>query len=72
MAQLTITIPDAVVQRIKTAFGRTDPQNPTQWIDATVADVQGTIKAFVKGQVVNYETRIVADETRTQKSQESW
>lgn len=71
MAQLTITIPDAVVPRIRTAMGHTDPTTQ-QRVDATVQEVQDAIKNFIKAQVINYETTQAAMATNSQVSSEQW
>jgi len=71
MAQLTITVPDAVVSRIKTAMGHLDSASQ-QWVDATVSDVQDAIKGFIKAQVINYETTQAAIQQRDTLSKESW
>jgi len=71
MASLTITIPDANVPRVRTAFGHFDSITQA-WVDATVADVQDAIKTFVKGRVIDYETTQNAIADRAAKSQEVW
>ena len=56
MATLTITVPDAVVPRIREAFGHlATPVRTSPWIPATVLEVQNAIKTFVKEKVVAYE-----------------
>lgn len=71
MAQLTITVPDAVVPRIKTAMGHFQG-SPAVWVDATVSDVQDAIKNFIKAQVVNYETTQAAIAKNSSVSSEQW
>jgi len=69
MAQLSITVPDAVVSRIRTAMGRSVNN---VWIDATLAEVQAAIKQYIKAQVINYETTQAATVKNTEVSQENW
>jgi len=71
MAQLSITVPDAVIPRIRTAMGHRDSLNGP-WIDATVVEVQAAIKQFIKAQVINYETTQAAQVKNTEVSQENW
>ena len=44
MATLTITVPDAVVPRIRTAFGHSVAG---VWTDATVVEVQDATKVWI-------------------------
>ena len=56
MATLTITVPDAVVTRIRDAFGHHElPVRTSPWIPATLAEIQTAIKSFIKEKVVAYE-----------------
>jgi hypothetical protein len=63
MATLQITVPDAVVPRIRAAFGKLrglvdgngDPR------DATVAEVEAEVKAYLKGIVLDVEGRVLKD-----------
>jgi len=71
MANLTITIPDAVVPRIRTAMGHFDVPTAT-WVDATVNDIQAAIKVFVKQRVIEYESAQQAMATRSSVSGETW
>jgi hypothetical protein len=71
MATLTITVPDAVVPRIRTAMGHFDVPTNT-WIDATVVEVQAAIKVFIKSKVIEYESTQQAMATRGQVSGEIW
>ena len=71
MATLSITVPDAVVPRIRTAMGHTDPIT-LQRIDATVQEVQDAIKTFIKAQVINYESGVEAATVRNAVSGEVW
>lgn len=71
MANLTITVPDAVVPRIRTAMGHTDPITQVR-IDATLQEVQDAIKNFIKAQVINYESGVEAILKRDQVSGEVW
>lgn len=48
MAQITIIIPDAVIQRIRAAFGLNGQV-------ATDGEVMTAIKTFVKGRVISFE-----------------
>jgi len=70
MAQLTITVPDAVIPRIRTAMGHKDSNG--QWVDATLGEVQTAIKGYIKSQVINYETTQAATVKSTEVSQEIW
>jgi hypothetical protein len=72
MAVLSVTIPDAVVPRIREAFGHQDPNNPTVRIPATVADVQAAVKGYLKSRVIDFEIGEQADVTRLTKSGENW
>ena len=71
MAQLTITVPDAVVARIRTALGRRDPLTSV-WVDATQQEVLDRIKGFLKSQVIEHEVALDALQSRATKSQEGW
>ena len=63
MATLSITVPDAVVPRIQSAFGKLrglqdgngDPR------DATAAEVNTEIKGYLKGIVLDVEGRTLKD-----------
>ena len=52
MAQLTITVPDAVVPRIRTAFGH---DSESGWVLATVTELQAAIRGYVQSRVRDYE-----------------
>ena len=71
MATLSITVPDAVVPRIRTAMGHTDPITQVR-TDATLQEVQDAIKNFIKAQVINYESGVEAILKRDQVSGEIW
>ena len=71
MATLSITIPDAYVPRVKTAFGHRDP-NTQAWVDATTQEVLDALKAYTKGRTIDYETTVNATVDRQNKSQEVW
>ncbi len=71
MAQLTITVPDIVVPRIRLALGHRDPLTQ-EWILATVEDIQAMIKQHIKSKVIDYETAQAATVKRDQVSQEDW
>lgn len=66
-----MTIPDSVVPRLRTAMGHNDPVTGER-IAATVVEVQVAIKAFLKSQVINYETLVAADAHRNTISNEDW
>ena len=71
MAQLTITIPDAAVPRIRRAFGRLNPLT-NEWADATAAEVLEVIKTTIKSRVLEYELGLDAMQNRETKSKEQW
>lgn len=71
MATLNITVPDAVVPRIRDAFGHNDLVTGVR-IPATVSEVTDALKAYVKGVVLEYETAKQANTTRNNISQEDW
>ncbi len=61
MATISITIPDASVARVRTAFGHwsSDLGDPV-WIDATNNDVRDELTNYVRGKTRQYEERIAA------------
>ncbi len=67
MATLTITVPDAVVTRIRAAFAT--PPVPPDFVSsppATVQQVQDAIKAWIHARVILFElgpTRNAANQT---------
>lgn len=65
MASITITVPDAVVPRIRAAFGAPGPA-------ATVAQVEVRIKDFVKNIVKQYEAQQEADSVKVTVDAEVW
>jgi len=67
MASLIITIPDSVVARLRAAFRRQASDPP-----ATISEIEGIIKAFLKSKVINYETTIEAELKRDAVSKENW
>ena len=71
MARLEISVPDSVVQRIRVAFGHSDPLTQL-WVDATVGEIETAIKQFIKSHVLNYETTLVAIVERNRISGETW
>ncbi len=71
MATLTITVADALVPRIRTAFGHNDPVTGVR-ILATVAEIQDELKALIKGRVLEYETLLVANQKRSDVGSETW
>lgn len=71
MAQLTFTVPDAVVARIRAAFGHNDPTTGER-LPASVAEVQATVKSYVKGVVLEYEVALQAKTARDTVGQEDW
>jgi len=71
MASLAINVPDSVVQRIRVAFGHSDPLTQL-WVNATVADIETEIKQFIKSHVLNYETTLAAMVERNRVSGETW
>ena len=72
MATFSVTVPDAVVARIRTAFGHFDNSVPPIWIDGTVADVQAACKALLKSGVLEYEVRAAALTQRDTNNAEVW
>ena len=71
MASLTITVPDAVVSRIRTAFGRTDPNTGIR-VPATTQEIEAALKSSVKGTVLEYEASIAANLKRDAVGGETW
>jgi hypothetical protein len=71
MAQFTLTIPDAVVPRIRAAFGHFDIETAT-WINATLGEVQTRLLAFLKENVIAYETTEQAKIHRQTLTEETW
>lgn len=71
MATISITVPDSVVPRIRTAFGHQEGSPPV-WVDATVVEVQDNIKVYVKAQVINHESTIAGMIKRNEVSNEPW
>lgn len=65
MATFTLTISDAIADRIKAAFGR--PGSP-----ASQAQVVNEIKAFLRQRVHTYETDQVITAKRESLEQEAW
>lgn len=72
MATISFTIPDTAVPRVQAAFGRADPNNPGQWINATNQEVLDQMKSWMKGRTIDYEVAIGAMNSRTTKAQEVW
>lgn len=70
MANITLTVPDAAVPRIRDAFGH--PNLDGTRTPATVAEVQATLQNYIKGCVVEYETAKQAMATRNAIGQENW
>ena len=60
MANLTITIPDANLTRVRTAFGHEDVVTH-EWVLATQAEVQSRVTAMVRSEVKNYERRLARE-----------
>lgn len=71
MAVLTITVPDSVVPRIRTAFGH-PVGTPPVWTDATVVEVQDATKVWIKQKVIEYESTQTAMQKRSDVSGEIW
>ena len=71
MASMTITVPDAVVPRLRQAFGRNDPSTGNR-IPATVAEIEAAIKSWTKGIVLEYETSVAANIKRDAVGGEIW
>lgn len=71
MAQLTITVPDGVVSRIRDAFGMVDVLT-LQRTPATIAELQAAIKGFIKQTVINYEAEQALRLKAEQGSKEEW
>lgn len=78
MANLTITIPDAVIPRVQTAFGRTVSSGPLGaqptrvHVDATLTEVQAQVKAWVKQKVQAYEGDLANQVKSDSVSAEVW
>lgn len=71
MAQFSITIPDALVPRIRKAFGHWDSAQGA-WVDATAQEVLVNIKAFIKGQVSSYEATVASKNAADSVTNENW
>jgi hypothetical protein len=56
MANLTLTVPDALVPRILAAFGQTDPISGAN-TPALPADVVADFKAVIMARVTDYEAQ---------------
>jgi len=67
MASITITIPDSVVTRLRLAF-RSQASDPP----ATISEIEGVLKAFLKSKVINHETTVEAELKRDAVSRENW
>jgi hypothetical protein len=70
MANLTVTIPDSAVPRLRTAMGHFD--GSLVWVDATQQEVLDRVKQYLKSQVINYESTKAAEQDRATRSSESW
>ena len=68
---ITVTVPDAVGQRIRNAFGTRDPQTRVV-TPANNADVQAQIKNFLKSRVLEFETTEAAYQQRQGVNNEVW
>lgn len=62
MANLSITVPDATVPRIREAFGRRNAQGVL--VPATALELTDAIKAFIRSRVVDHETTLQAETAR--------
>lgn len=71
MATLSLTIPDNVVPRIRTAFGRFTGEPPI-WTAATAAEIEAMLKNYIRSHVENYEARIAAEAKHKEVEGESW
>lgn len=72
MAQFIVTVPDATVARIRTAFGHFNTAAPPVWIDATVAEIQTACKNMLRSGVIEYEVNASAQTKRDAVNQEQW
>ena len=70
MANLTITIPDAIVPRIQAAFGHSDDLGG--WVPASLQEVKDAIRGHVKGKVVSYEGNLAAAQSTSATNAEAW
>lgn len=71
MAQFQITIPDAVIPRIRDAFGHEDLVTK-QWVLATPAEVQAAIKGYLRSVVKQYEAMQALRLKETEVNNETW
>ena len=71
MATLTITVPDTIVPRLRAAFGRENPATGGR-IPATNEEIQATLKSWVKGITLEYETAQAANIKRAAVGAEDW
>ncbi len=59
MANLTVTVPDANVNRVRAAFGH---DADGTWVPATVAEVQTVLTRFLRDSVRAYERRLAVEQ----------
>lgn len=71
MADFVITIPDAVVTRIRLAFGSNDPESGVR-VPATTIEVRAVLKNYLKSHVIEYETGEAAKVKRESVGGETW
>ena len=71
MATLILTVPDAVVNRIRIAFGHDDPITGARVL-ATIAEIQARLKSFVKQTVMLYEGEQDTKAAYTRIGNELW
>ena len=65
MANITITVLDIYVSRIREAFGK----NGTL---ATVAEIQNELKEYIRSRVISYESQKAKDEKHDVVEKETW
>ena len=72
MATLEITIPDAVVPRIRLAVGRANAFAGQPIVPATVAQVQDACKQFLKGLVAAQAGESASKDAQNAITEEAW
>lgn len=69
MADLTVSVPDAMVTRIREAFGN-DARG--SWQLASLVEVRAAIKTFIRMRVKDYEARQASEIKQQEVEDEDW
>jgi hypothetical protein len=77
MAQITITVPDQFIDRLKNAFSKTralNVQNPavTEVVPGSLLDIQASIRQFIRSKMIEHEVSETATLKRAELSKEVW